>query len=84
MQDIMRTKNESIIAIDRGKKHIGLACVAGETDVVMPLGVVQHDATALYTLAHILAERRVTRVLVGYPSRVPHIQRAIDAFIRDL
>jgi RNase H-fold protein (predicted Holliday junction resolvase) len=35
-------------------------------------------------LAHIVAERQVHLVVVGYPSKQQDIQKKIDTFIRDL
>lgn len=74
----------NILAIDRGRKHIGLAAASDTHSVIFPLWTLENKADAIFSLAHIVAERQVLTIVVGYPSKQEDVQKKIDAFIRDL
>ncbi|MFZ0659055.1 MAG: Holliday junction resolvase RuvX [Candidatus Binataceae bacterium] len=59
----------TIVAVDFGKKRIGLAISGPELTGAYPLGTVERRSIALdlADIEHRLAERQVTRIVVGLP-----------------
>jgi RNase H-fold protein (predicted Holliday junction resolvase) len=74
----------SLLAIDRGRKYIGLAGASDTHSIIFPLWTLENAPESLFSLAHIVAERKICLVIVGYPSKQQDIQKKIDTFIRDL
>jgi RNase H-fold protein (predicted Holliday junction resolvase) len=81
---MMNKRNGGTLGIDWGKKHIGLAFVGDQTDVIFPLGTMTQDDMVLYALANIVAQRGVQHIVVGYPSEEGFVQRSIDRFVSAL
>ena len=67
----------SIVAIDRGRKTIGLA-YQGKTSIIMPLGTLTNDPDALRSLAGIIAQKAPSVIVIGLPAQ----ERAIKASIK--
>ncbi len=74
----------SLLAIDWGRKHIGLAGASDAHSIIFPLWTLENTPETLFSLAHIVAERGVHLIIVGYPSKQEDVQKKIDTFIRDL
>jgi len=74
----------TIIALDWWRKHIWLAYAKDSQSIVFPIGSLDNTPDVMYSLAHIFAERGVTTLVLGYPSKQQDVQRSIDSFIKQL
>lgn len=59
----------NILALDYGKKRIGLAWVDTDVNVVLPFGVVTAENTdaALERLEHAVREEKIDTIVIGLP-----------------
>ena len=73
-----------IMWIDRGSRYIGLARMAEGETTPMPVGYIENDAMAYYTIAEHIVRYKVSTIVVWYPKRQEDVQKKIDKFIRDL
>jgi len=59
----------NILAIDYGKKRIGLAWMQAGLDIVLPFGVIETENWKL-EIEKIVIEENIDRIVVGYPLKV--------------
>lgn len=59
----------NILAIDYGKKRIGLACAKEGVEVVLPFGVIDRKKELAFEkkIAEVVKAERIERVVVGLP-----------------
>lgn len=56
-----------ILAIDYGTKHIGLAVSNARETVALPFGVLKNDDSLIKSIARIVKEEGVGKIVVGTP-----------------
>ena len=80
MQEIIM----AIMAIDWGRKRMGLAYMNDIHGIIFPLWSLDNNADVLYSIAHFVMQHKATKILVGYPSQQAWVQKSIDNFIKQL
>jgi putative holliday junction resolvase len=72
----------NILAIDYGKKRIGLAWVQSGLDVILPFGVINAD-NALSDVSALIVEERIDEVVIGLPKALSGEQGQMEVKVRD-
>jgi len=67
MSDILNLKR--ILAIDYGKKRIGLALTDPLLTFAYPFETIQNNKSVLVQLKKIIEEKNIIKIILGYPSR---------------
>lgn len=80
MQEIIM----AVLAIDWGRKRMGLAYMTESHSMVFPLWSVDNTPDALYTIAHFAVQHKATRIIVWYPRQESAVQKSIDSFVKQL
>lgn len=63
---VKKIKTMNILAIDYGKKRLGLAWAQSGIDVILPFGIVD-ASVALKEIPHIVKTEKIDTVVVGLP-----------------
>lgn len=77
-------RQESILAIDRWTKYIGLAYKNTDSDVIFPVGYLLNDQMIYFNIADLIVRYHVVKIMVGRPSKQKDIQEKIGKFIQGL
>lgn len=73
-----------VLWIDRGSKMIGLAKVNLSDKVIFPVGFAKNDGDMYFTLAGIIAQEKISKLVVGLPNKQLDIQDKIKSFVKKL
>jgi RNase H-fold protein (predicted Holliday junction resolvase) len=73
-----------VLGIDRGSKMMGLAKVNLSDKVIFPIGFMKNDGELYFGLAGIIAQEKVSQIVVGLPQKELAIQEKIKAFVKKL
>ena len=77
-----------ILAIDYGKKRVGLAITDPLNIFAYPYDTIQNDHYLIKTLAGIISEMNVAKIIIGDPVREDGkesvIKKDIDKFVKEL
>ena len=73
-----------VLGIDWGSRMIGLAKVNLADKVIFPVGYVKNDGDMYFTLAGIIAQEKVSQLVVGLPQKQLDIQEKIKVFVKKL
>ena len=65
MSDILNLKR--ILAIDYGKKRIGLALTDPLLTFAYPFETIQNNKSVLVQLKKIIEEKNIIKIILGYP-----------------
>ena len=73
------------IALDYGKKRIGVAYADSTNDVVLPLGIISNlnIRTVISDLSNFIHERAIERIIIGLPLSFKFEETEICSEIRD-
>jgi RNase H-fold protein (predicted Holliday junction resolvase) len=63
---------------------IGLAKVSLEENVIFPVGYLKNDGDMYFTLSGIIAQEKITQLVVGLPNKELAIQEKIKSFVQKL
>ncbi|HCY21327.1 TPA: hypothetical protein DIC40_05805 [Patescibacteria group bacterium] len=63
---------------------LGLAKVSLKENVIFPIGYLQNDGDLYFTLAGIIAQEKISQIVVGLPNKELAIQEKIQAFVKKL
>ena len=80
----MVRKMESILAIDRWTKYIGLAYKNTDAAVVFPIGYLLNDQMIYFNIADLIIRYHVVKIMIGRPSKQKDIQEKIGKFMQGL
>lgn len=72
----------NILALDHGKKRIGLAWMQGGLDIVLPYGVIEGDDKA-EQIAKLIEEERIDKIVVGLPLSMESEENENTKRVRD-
>lgn len=73
-----------VLWIDWGSRMLGLAKVSLKENVIFPIGYLQNDGDLYFTLAGIIAQEKISQIVVGLPNKELAIQEKIQAFVKKL
>ncbi|AHB41486.1 hypothetical protein P148_SR1C00001G0696 [candidate division SR1 bacterium RAAC1_SR1_1] len=73
-----------VLGIDWGSRMLGLAKVSLKENVIFPIGYLQNDGDLYFTLAGIIAQEKISQIVVGLPNKELAIQEKIQAFVKKL
>ena len=73
-----------VLGIDRGSKMMGLAKVNLSDKVIFPIGFMKNDGELYFSLAGIIAQKKISQIVVGLPQKEFAIQEKIKAFVKKL
>ena len=73
-----------VLWIDRGSRMIGLAKVNLVDKVIFPVGFMKNDGDMYFTLAGIIAQEKITQLVVWLPQKQLDIQEKIKSFVKKL
>lgn len=74
----------TVLAVDWWKKRFWLAYNRPDTDVIFPIGSLDNDEVVLYNIAHIVAQYRIEKVIIGSPRYQDDAQTPIGVFVKNL
>lgn len=77
-------KQESILAIDRWTKYVGLAYKNTDAAVVFPIGYLLNDQMIYFNIADLIVRYHVVKIMIGRPSKQTDIQEKIHKFMEGL
>lgn len=77
-------KPRYVLGVDRGSKYIGLARMAEWETTSIPVGYIENDGMAYYSIWEQIMRYNVSTIIVWYPKKQEDIQQRINKFIRDL
>ena len=80
----MSKKTESILAIDRWSKYIGIAYKHTDNAVIFPIGYLLNDQMIYFNIADIIVRYHVVKIMVGRPSKQTDVQAKIGKFMQGL
>ncbi len=72
-----------ILGIDYGTKKLGIALLESTTGIVSPLPVLKNDQYLQKNIAKIIADYRITVIILGLPS-YENTQKKVAAFAQTL
>lgn len=75
---------QHILGIDRWSKYIGVATLQEGQQIPMPLGYLDNNGDTYFKIGEIIAQYRVSCIVMGYPKRQKNVQEKIDKFIKSL
>jgi RNase H-fold protein (predicted Holliday junction resolvase) len=77
-------KQESILAIDRGSRYVGLAYKNTDSEVIFPIGYLLNDQMIFFNIADLIVRYHVVKIMIGRPSKQVDVQEKIKKFIQGL
>lgn len=77
-------KQQSILAIDRWTKYVGLAYKNTDSAVIFPIGYLLNDQMIYFNIADLIVRYHVVKIMVGRPSKQKDIQEKIGKFMQGL
>ncbi len=77
-------KQQSILAIDRWTKYIGLAYKNTDSEVIFPIGYLLNDQMIYFNIADLIIRYHVVKIMIGRPSKQEDVQEKIKKFIQGL
>ncbi len=78
----MSKKTESILAIDRWSKYIGLAYKHTDNAVIFPIGYLLNDQMIYFNIADLIVRYHVVKIMIGRPSKQVDVQEKIKKFMQ--
>ncbi|UFX83048.1 RuvX/YqgF family protein [Candidatus Absconditicoccus praedator] len=75
---------KNLLAVDWGKKYVGLAYQNVGTEVIFPIGFLQNDPSLFFNFGDIISRYNIGTILVGYPKNQEDIKKKIDDFISQI
>ncbi|MDD3262847.1 MAG: RuvX/YqgF family protein [Candidatus Absconditabacteria bacterium] len=73
-----------VLGIDRGSRMLGLAKVNLSDKVIFPIGFMKNDGELYFSLAGIIAQEKISQIVVGLPQKELAIQEKIKAFVKKM
>lgn len=73
-----------VLWIDWGSKMIGLAKINLSDKIIFPVGYMKNDGDLYFDLAGIIAQEKISQIVVGLPKRELLIQEKIKKFVEKL
>lgn len=77
-------KVTNILGIDRWSKYIGLATMAENTNIPMPIWYLLNDQMIYFNISDIIQRNYVKKIVIWYPSKQKDIQEKINKFMQSL
>ncbi len=77
-------KQESILAIDRWSKYVGIAYKNTDNAVIFPVGYLLNDQMIYFNIADLIVRYHVVKIMIGRPSQQKDIQEKINKFMQGL
>lgn len=60
----MTLKRETVLAIDRGSKYVGLAYCDTNSDVIFPVGYLLNDQMTFFNISDMIRSYNVRKIVV--------------------
>jgi len=73
-----------VLGIDWGSRMLGLAKVNLSDKMIFPVGFVKNDGDLYFTLAWIIAQEKISQIVVWLPNKQLDIQEKIKTFVKKL
>lgn len=77
-------RQESILAIDRWSRYVGLAYKNNDSEVIFPIGYLMNDQMIFFHIGDMLTRYNVRKIMIGRPAKQQDVQQKIIAFMQNL
>ncbi len=77
-------RQESILAIDRWSRYVGLAYKNNDSEVIFPIGYLMNDQMIFFHIGDMLTRYNVRKIMIGRPAKQEDVQQKIIAFMQNL
>jgi len=77
-------RQESILAIDRWSKYVGLAYKNNDSEVIFPIGYLMNDQMIFFHIGDMLTRYNVRKIMIGRPAKQQDVQEKIIKFMQNL